>query len=557
MEHLAVELLHQIMEYGAPHFYGWICNRYIYNVLQSNNTYLLFKMIRNPTTPLLPSSHFLLNPKSTTPFNYLFHNTCMDSYFKVLFFHFLKEKRNFNLSSNQQTMLLQFMIQKGIMFDMDLLYFCNTVLFDWNEMIQIASHLFCLLVESNLNIPLINEYLIQLNDFIGIKYKSHTLNQVCHSIFNQLNAQQQFQTLHQLHSSFFIRVARISVELIPSHCIPFDLLTNIQFCKELCKRNVQYAQYFDLLLSKEEHFLELYSYVRYYQVIDFVSSKWSFLQNKSLMKQCCQIDALLFQYLPIHLKQDMELIQIAIQQNGIIVKFVDEKLLNEEMKKVALLSNPMALEYIKIKEEKPFLKRVLRKNGNAYRFLSKKLQQDREMILLGVKYGIETVKWMDYTLKTVDHLMSKLLQANIFSFVFFPQQWKDNLEIAKQIAKNNLHCNQISYCTPKVKQQVMKQCFANYCPMNFQVFELPENHPCMHDTDLLLMAVKNNPQNLAWIIQKVPNKVNETLIKEAVKRDGQIIQYITAPIRQSMSRSEWKRIKSLAFQNDPRVLNFL
>jgi len=207
-----------------------------------------------------------------------------------------------------------------------------------------------------------------------------------------------------------------------------------------------------------------------------------------------------------------------LKQNGLLLKYVDNTILTDEIYMTAVSNNGLALEYVKIKT-KELCYQAVKRNGTALQFVDKELI-DEDICRLAIEYTPNCFKFVPEKLFTFDFLEYAINKNCVFDFSKLTPTLIDRV-----IQNNGLQIRNFSHtpqrCLSAVKNNGLALLYIQDLDRSDELCEqaVKQNGMALkyvenQTLELYLYAIKQNPNAVKFIIDKNIKDVMEEIIKE-------------------------------------------
>lgn len=309
----------------------------------------------------------------------------------------------------------------------------------------------------------------------------------------------------------------------------------------LIDMNSEAINYISIFLENKKRLFEIIKYYSY--VFQYISEKNK--AKKNFIIQLVNINGLIIKYLnSVSLKNDIDIVQLAVAQNGLSLKYVNDNFRNNiHIVSLAIHQNINALKYA-LPET---ILKLVKDDASLYNYISPELKDDHEFIkrLLNVNHSV--LSYLPPNILRINSIVYPIITKNglALKFTDIRQYQKQTVllavkqnGLALEYAKNNLNDN-IEIVSEAIKQNGLALQFAS------------EN--LKNNIDIVFMAINENAYALEFASPKVA--------MEIIKQNGMTLQFVSDKLKNDIEfvfAATEENIDALQFapENIQKLLNF-
>ena len=232
--------------------------------------------------------------------------------------------------------------------------------------------------------------------------------------------------------------------------------------------------------------------------------------DKNFIEVAFNNNGLLLKLLPWDLRK-VAFVKIAVKQSGMALEYAGEKFKHDkEVVLIAVKQNGSALKYAgrNLKDNKEVVSQAVKKSGYALEYASPKLQNDREIVLIAVKQSGWVLKYAGSNVKDDKEVVSQAVKKSGYALEYASPKLQNDREIVLIAVKQMGYA--LQYASPELK----------------------------NDREIVSQAVKESGWELKYASQELKNDVD--FIKKMIGRvknersKTQLLKYATQRVKKQL-----------------------
>uniref|UniRef100_A0A6C0H918 DUF4116 domain-containing protein n=1 Tax=viral metagenome TaxID=1070528 RepID=A0A6C0H918_9ZZZZ len=273
--------------------------------------------------------------------------------------------------------------------------------------------------------------------------------------------------------------------------------------------------------------------------------------NVELVDIAVSQNGLALEYASENLKNNKEIVKKAVTLDGLALEYASEKLKNdEEIVKKAVTQNGLALEYAseKLKNEKKIVTEAVTNNGLALEYVSSELQKDKDIVDIAMnqtwlvlnilkkirspyyEYDEIVIKAINKNMKAIDYAPDRFIKLSQNGLLLnnFPKNLKNNDTIVKIAVKQNGLALQYASYEMKTNIDILYDAIRTTGGLwlEFATTEI------QNDESIVTQCVQNN--GLALQFASVILQNSQKLVHVAVIQNGLALQFASSSIQKKI-----------------------
>lgn len=206
-------------------------------------------------------------------------------------------------------------------------------------------------------------------------------------------------------------------------------ITDIDRMKELLSKNEVTLESASVELRDNE---EIVTYALQKKVFDAYNLASERLKSKeNIITLALQTNGINIKYVPDKYKNDKKYVKMAVKSNGVALTYVDNSMYDDELIKIAVKDSFEVLEIVpkKYSEDKEFMYSIIKEDGMAYEYASPKLRDDREFTLTAIEDYSMALEYASPRLQNDKEIVLAAVSSDGRALEYASSQLKNDKEV--------------------------------------------------------------------------------------------------------------------------------